>query len=797
MIELKKLILIIFIVNTFFVSNKIFAQTNITNKGVTITNTSNNIYINGGIHNQGNGFFDNSGLISVAGSLINDANTSLCDSTKGDFLIKGNKDSISGITPIQFFKLTLSISDSLTLSQSIKVHDTLNIISGFIHLNGNTIDLDSTGYLANERDAAHICGATGKISATRQIINPTFDQNIAGLGLRIASNNNHGLTTIERSHDIQNAADSSVFRNFSIVPQNVSSIDSLRVSYFPDELYKTENNYKIFIKKQDGLSGWQNKGGSVQVNSPKFVTTKQPFVLDTIRITIADQVCAVSPDVYIGMDTIGGSLPPTIGTITCTNDTLSILAFSNAPNPLVSWRIMGDTTGTEYSNPMIVTIPGLYDVTIVNGENGCTNIKTINIAIDKVLPLLPSFVDSLFLNCSQTTVLLNDTNNYEGRSLVWNGDNAYSSSNPALVNLVGNYYRLVTKLINGCTKTDTVYVGYKPDLELIGSNDTLVCKSSPVPLSVSPIGNVTNINYTWSSGENGPQINVSTAETTSYVVTATTASNCTGIDTVVVYISPDIIDSVSTYVSCNGTEFGTVKIDANGGTPPLSYSITNGGTFFPANVFENIPYGTYPIIVKDSIGCTKSNTAFLNGFSNLPVAQFIASTSNRPGDTIVLVDISTPTHPDSIHWQFSPDIATIIGGDQYNPIIYVPDTATITITMIGFWGNCIIDTTKMVHFAEKDTISSKSISNMGIKSVKLYPNPNSGTFTVEVEFYKEQNSSIQVWDTRPYLYFQENFNSSDYLNVPITLPLTVSTGAYVLRVIGEHETRNVHFIISK
>jgi hypothetical protein len=177
----------------------------------------------------------------------------------------------------------------------------------------------------------------------------------------------------------------------------------------------------------------------------------------------------------------------------------------------------------------------------------------------------------------------------------------------------------------------------------------------------------------------------------------------------------------------------------------------------------------------------------------LPIPKFIASTQNAKGDTIVLVDISTP-QPDSVSWIF-PTQASQIGGDMFNPMIYMPDTGAFTVTMVGYWGDCIIDTTKLIYFHAVDTSLASEYNNNGIKSVTLYPSPNNGTFTVGVEFYKKQNSSIQIWDTSPAKYFQQNYSNTDLITLPVTLTQLIN-GTYILRVIGEYNTKYLNFVVS-
>jgi hypothetical protein len=196
----------------------------------------------------------------------------------------------------------------------------------------------------------------------------------------------------------------------------------------------------------------------------------------------------------------------------------------------------------------------------------------------------------------------------------------------------------------------------------------------------------------------------------------------------------------------------------------------------------------------DGLGCTKTNTVILNSFSSLPVPKFIASTSNAKADTIVLVDISIPK-PDSVQWLL-PGNVTKIDGSMFSPVIVVSDTGSFNITMKAFYGNCIISTTKQIKFGEIDTLAANGHNASGIKSVVLYPNPNDGQFTVDVEFYKKQNANVQILSSTGAQQFQQNFYDISLFSLPVNLTQVVN-GIYVLRIIGEYDAKCISFVISK
>lgn len=777
---------IVFIILFVFHLGECLAQVTVTNKGVAVTNLNYDIYVKGSVVSESSGMIRNSGSIYISGDITNNGSTAFSDSSSGKIVLNGTGHRLKGTHSLNFHKLVLNTTDTLLLEQSIKVTDSLSFSTGFIDLNGETINLDTSGHLSNERLASHILGDSGKVTAKKYLNQPSTTTNTGGLGLRMRSSYDHGTTTIERSHFKLPAADSSIYRFYKVSSQYPQAVDSISLFYLNDEKFKNENNYKFFSKKYSGNSGWVNRGGTVDLVN-KSVSIKSNILLDTAYFTVADENCTTPPDIHVtGISNLLALM--SVDTITCANDTLSVNAYSTAPNAAVSWKDMADSI---YSNPLQVSSPGFYFIEVSNGVNGCGNNILVNITQDKVPPMLDMLPDSVFLNCSQSSLILNGNSSTPSTTLLWTGT-SFNSADPATVTSQGNYFLTATRGDNGCSSSDTVAVGYKPILILQSSNDTLICKSSNITLSTAEVSSMPSVNYSWSNGATSTASFVQPASTTTYIISAN-SPGCSGKDTIVVTVPPDMIDSVATYKPCNGTAFGTILLYVYGGIPPYQYSIDNGTTFSAIGTFTNTPFGTYHVLIKDSLGCTKSNIAVLNGFSGLPVPQFIASTQNQKGDTLVLVDISTP-QPDSVSW-ILPSQASIVGGDKFNPVIYMPDTGAFYVTMTGYWADCVLDTTKLIYFYPADTTLANEYNNNGIKSVTLYPNPSNGSFTVGVEFYKKQSASIQIWDTSPTKYFQKNYTDTDLITLSLNLTQLVN-GTYILRVIGEYNTRHLNFVIS-
>jgi hypothetical protein len=73
---------------------------------------------------------------------------------------------------------------------------------------------------------------------------------------------------------------------------------------------------------------------------------------------------------------------------------------------------------------------------------------------------------------------------------------------------------------------------------------------------------------------------------------------------VIVEPTPVVItDVLSTQITCNGANDGSISITASGGTGTLQYSINYGASWQASGNFTNLPAGTYYVKVKDAVDC--------------------------------------------------------------------------------------------------------------------------------------------------------------------------------------------------
>jgi hypothetical protein len=205
--------------------------------------------------------------------LKHDATSSSLDNV---FKFTGGADvAISGTTLPSFSTIQLAKTGSskLILQRSISAN-LISFQSGLIDLNGNNIDLGTTGQLSNETEASHIIGPNGGYVQIVNTLNAPNSSNAGNLGAIISSSQNLGSTTIRRGHLSQmngSSRGNSILRYFDITPTNNTSLNAtLRFVYLDAELNGLDEN-SLVLWKSDNLTTWINQGYNTKDNQFNYV----------------------------------------------------------------------------------------------------------------------------------------------------------------------------------------------------------------------------------------------------------------------------------------------------------------------------------------------------------------------------------------------------------------------------------------------------------------------------------------------------------------------------------------------
>lgn len=204
---------------------------------------------------------------SGANFLLNDLSLQYGNSsivTNGNLIFSGNADNfISGTTTISKLTLSKANGKKLSLSKDFSLSGTLTLNSGILDLNGNNLNLGSTGILQNESANAYVTGTTGYIISNANLNMP---QAISpgNIGLTVTGNTNWGNTVFKRSnYAVSNGSKQTIKRFYEVVPTNNTNLNAtVRFNYLDGELNGIqETDLKLIFSDNNGLS-WTNLNGN-------------------------------------------------------------------------------------------------------------------------------------------------------------------------------------------------------------------------------------------------------------------------------------------------------------------------------------------------------------------------------------------------------------------------------------------------------------------------------------------------------------------------------------------------------
>ena len=155
---------------------------------------------------------------------------------------------------------------------------------------------------------------------------------------------------------------------------------------------------------------------------------------------------------------------------------------------------------------------------------------------------------------------------------------------------------------NGCTLLDTANVERIPAIELMANTTAARCNgSSDGQTVISATGGDGDYSYAWSNGlpAQASQSNLMPGD---YSVTVTDGLGCEAVASVSIGEPAALQISLQLdQVGCAGGSDGRASAEVNGGTPPYSYSWSNGGS---GDTVAGLATGNYSLDITDANGCT-------------------------------------------------------------------------------------------------------------------------------------------------------------------------------------------------
>jgi len=233
-------------------------------------------------------------------------------------------------------------------------------------------------------------------------------------------------------------------------------------------------------------------------------------------------------------------------------------------------------------------------------------------------------------------------------------------------------------------------------------------------------------------------------------------------------VTPDTLcfdyDISHTNIICS--DDGTASIIINAGNPPYTYN------WFDSNIDSirsGLSAGKYYITITDVNGCQEIDSIEITGPSAITLTTGTNPDTAGTSIGVAWVTVSGGTSPYSYQWD--------------DPALQTTDTASGlqagTYTVVISDSNGCVDSIS-VTVGNITGISERTFEN----NVQIYPNLNTGEFTLEIKLQKTTTLSIRLYQITGRLILNQNLTGLNYYIQQIDLS-KYAKGIYYVRVVSD------------
>ncbi|MBR9920207.1 MAG: hypothetical protein GYB31_05150 [Bacteroidetes bacterium] len=450
---------------------------------------------------------------------------------------------------------------------------------------------------------------------------------------------------------------------------------------------------------------WQvSNGGNIVSGDNTLTPTIDAAGQYTLIITDSANDCVDQTSLTIEPDTLNpviSFLPPDLLTCDLTSLDLSADVVSSSGNLEINWSTANGNIvdGANELDPT-VDAPGTYTLEILDNQNGCSTLETVDVAEDVAFPDL-DIDDPTILNCNVVELDLSGSYDSNGVpvDILWTSPDGNIVSgdttlNPT-VNSPGSYTLSVTNVENGCESTISIPVDQDIEQPIVeaGPPDILNCDITELNLSGENSSQGVDFEYVWTtldgniiSGVNDPNPLVDAPGT--YILEILNADNgCFNSDSVLVdedVALPTAEAGDPGLLTCAITDYQLQGSGSTGTDIVYSWTTPDGNILNGADQPDplvNAP-GTYVLeVLNNTNGCETYDT--------VNVAEDVALPTAIIEDTDILTCVVTELNLsgmgsssglDFVYNWTTNDGSILNGADGLEPEIDAPGTYELEVT---------------------------------------------------------------------------------------------------------------------
>jgi hypothetical protein len=265
----------------------------------------------------------------------------------------------------------------------------------------------------------------------------------------------------------------------------------------------------------------------------------------------------------------------------------------------------------------------------------------------------------------------------------------------------------------------------------------------------------------------------------SYIIYITDGNNCTFIASEpTVVAEPDSI-TVSVTVSdinCFGGT-GSILVTASGGTLPFQFSL-NGSPLSTNNQLSNLVAGDYAITVVDNRNCVASATASVAGPTSALTIDGLSAVSGGSSP----YNVSGGTAPFSFTWT---------GPNGFMSI----DEVLQGMNDVAESGEYVLTVTDGNGCVASETIIIIGLNEVNaFYQIQLYPNPNNGQFTLNMQGLTGETVSYSVLDNSGRVLVAKDLGSVGTARLENVDMVGAAAGIYQLRISVNGHAQSTRFV---
>ncbi len=395
---------------------------------------------------------------------------------------------------------------------------------------------------------------------------------------------------------------------------------------------------------------------------------------------------------------------------------------------------------TNAKDSVLNNIPsGVYKVEISDYSRTPNNTSEI---FDLKQPeVLQATATSTSVTCGQkTTISVDATGGTAPYQYEWTtGDKTQSVFDIG----AGKYFVFITDA-NGCNTTAVATVSTPSDLRVDGIVNHPVCyqvANGSIRLQIS--GGTAPYSYYWSNGNLTKDLE--SIKAGNYWVTVTDNDGCSFTQSFVLTDPEKLTVNIGEdRTLCKGQKLilEPEVIDKN-----TKFSWTGPESFFSSESKVTLSKaGTYQLTITDSKGCQASDEIQISVSDSDISSEMVVASQLFVNDTVIIVNISDPV-PERIEWliEESDSLTVIEMAEHYAKVVF-KELGYYTVGLRSHVGDCYMDVVKSLTVTNPDDDIFDEFGESIIEKFIIYPNPNDGIFTAEVELNKVSSIRLRIFN---------------------------------------------------